>query len=270
MAFPNNPTRGDTYVVDSDTYTFNGISWDRTTIRPGNSTLYGAGIAVGISSDDPAIVGADGGYEFTGAFEDRRVQTDGEVLYTASQAVSNTWRRFGFSAQANVDFDSPYFPTEEGYDSAKGLFGGTHMPAGVDTLFDFSDTSFEAAGTLTSPSDPYTQATGSLDFRQCRVGDLLRLRFDFNVTPQQANTTLEVCLVWATRNSDNTVTFDFPLTAQPIFFGTGTVGRTMLNRVELSAYFASEEDVNARALPAIRADNEIIIAPLTCLATIIR
>ena len=270
MAFPTNPSRGDTHVADSTTWLFNGRSWDRSVIRPGNSTLYGAGAAAGISSDDPAIVGADGGYEFTGAFEDRRVQTDGEVLYTAVEAHADTWRRFGFSAQANTDFDSPYFPTEEGYDSTKGLFGGTHMPAGVDTLFDFSDTSYSAAGSLTSPADPFTAAGGSLDFRQCRVGDLLRLRFDFNVTPQQANTTLEVCLVWATRDADGNVTFDFPLTAQPIFFGTGTVGRTMLNRVELSAYFASSEDVNARALPAIRADNEIIIAPLTCLATIIR
>ena len=262
MAFPTNPSRGDTHVAESTTWLFNGRSWDRSIIRSGNNTLY--------SLDDPAIVGADGGYEFTGAFEDRRVQTDGEVLYTASQAASNTWRRFGISAAANAQFDVPYFPTEGGYDSTKGLFGGTHMPAEVDTLFDFSDTSYAAAGSLTSPADPFTAADGSLDFRQCRVGDLLRLRFDFNVTPQQANTTLEVCLIWATRNADNTVTFDFPLTAQPIFFGTGTVGRTMLNRVEMSAYFASPEDVNARALPAIRADNEIIIAPLTCLATIIR
>ena len=109
-----------------------------------------------------------------------------------------------------------------------------------------------------------------LPFTQCRVGDLLRVRFDFNVTPQQANTTLEVCLIWATRNENDEVTFTFPLTAQPIFFGTGTVGRTMLNRVELSAYFASDEDINARALPAIKADNEILIAPLTMLTSITR
>ena len=44
----------------------------------------------------------------------------------------------------------------------------------------------------------------------------------------------------------------------------------MLNRVELSAYFASDEDVNARALPAIKADNEILIAPLTMLTSITR
>jgi hypothetical protein len=40
--------------------------------------------------------------------------------------------------------------------------------------------------------------------------------------------------------------------------------------VEMSAYFASQEDVNARALPAIRADNEILIQPLTTLCTIVR
>lgn len=265
MAFPTSPARGDTYVQDNTTYTFNGVAWDRTLVGADNGVTYTsrATLTAGLS-------GADGGYEFSGAFEDRRVQTNGEVLYTASEAASNTWRRFGFSESANTDFDNPYFSTEAGYDSAKGLFGGTHMPAGVTNLFDFDDTSFASAGTLTSPADPYTAAGGSLDFRQCRVGDLLRLRFDFNVTPQQANTTLEICLIWATRNDADEVTFDFPLTAQPVFFGTGTVGRTMLNRVEISAYFASSEDVNARALPAIRADNEIIVAPLSCLATIIR
>ena len=62
--------------------------------------------------------------------------------------------------------------------------------------------------------------------------------------PQVANTTLEVGLIWSTRDENDNVTFTFPLTTQPIFFGTGTQGQPYLNRVEMTAYFASEEDLN--------------------------
>ena len=96
------------------------------------------------------------------------------------------------------------------------------------------------------------------------------IRFDFNVIPQHANTTVEVGLIWATRDSNDDVTFTFPLLTNPVFFGTGTVGKTYLNRPLITAYFASAEDVNARALPAIRADNEVLIQPLTTLCTIMR
>ena len=142
------------------------------------------------------------------------------------------------------------------------------MPAGVTDLFDFSDTSNSAA--VETGDLLYTEAPGSYNFKQCLVGDLAKVRFSFNVTPQQANTTVEVGLIWSTRDADDNVTFTFPLLTQPVFFGTGTVGRTFLNRVEMSAYFASSEDINARVLPAIRADNEILIQPLTTLCTIVR
>ena len=101
-------------------------------------------------------------------------------------------------------------------------------------------------------------------------GDLLQLRFDFNVNVQIANTTLEIALIWQTRDENDEPTFTFALTGQPIFYGTGTVGRTFLNRPFLSAYFASREDTNARALLAIRADNPIQVAPLSTLVTIQR
>ena len=116
----------------------------------------------------------------------------------------------------------------------------------------------------------YTAATGSIDFRDCRVGDLALVRFDFNVIPQIANTTVEVAIIWATRNANDEITFTFALTGEPLFYGTGTVGRTFLNRPMLSGYFASAEDVNARALLAIRADNTVQVAPLTTLVTIVR
>ena len=233
------------------------------------------------------VARADGGYEFTGAFADRQSGQSGQndfgtlVSYTSADAAVGRWRRFGFSAAANALNDNEYWgETDPNYDSAKGLFGGLHMPAGVTQLFDFS---FDDTGSANSYSAEkpvvdsesetelrYSAANGSIDFGQCRVGDLALVRFDFNVKPQVANTTVEVAMIWATRNANDEITFTFPLTGEPIFYGTGTVGRTFLNRPLLTAYFASQEDVNARALLAIRADNPIQVAPLTTLVTLVR
>ena len=230
-------------------------------------------------STDPTIVTlkkeeGSGGYEFTGGFLDRTSGSTGNLIsdnfqYTGALAASGTWKRFGFSSAQQAINDVQYWgETTQGFDQTKGLFGGLHMPAGVGRLFDFDDTALEAA--VTTGDLQYTQAPGSYNFKQCLIGDLAKIRFSFNVTPQQANTTLEVGLIWATRNAGDVVTFTFPLLTQPIFYGTGTVGKSFLNRVEMSAYFASTEDTNARALPAIRADNEVLIQPLTTLCTIIR
>ncbi len=43
MAFPTNPTKGDTYISDDTTWTFNGVDWRRTIIGFNNSTSYGSG-----------------------------------------------------------------------------------------------------------------------------------------------------------------------------------------------------------------------------------
>lgn len=244
---------------------------------------------VSTGAESTVIVEADGGYEFTGGFTDR-TNAQGQsgandlgtfVSYTAAQASTRTWRRFGFNSAANVANDQEYWgETNPAYDSTKGLFGGLHMPANVTELFDFS---FDDTGSANSYSEEkpvvdaqndnelrYTAATGSIDFRECKVGDLALVRFDFNVKPQVANTTLEVAMIWATRNDNDEITFTFPLTGEPLFYGTGTVGKTFLNRPILTAYFASDEDVNARVLLAIRADNEIQVAPLTTLVTLQR
>ena len=218
---------------------------------------------------------SSGGLEFTGGFEDRTTGNSGSsdlgsnVQYTAAQAATNTWRRFGFSTARQVANDNQYWgETDPAFDQSKGLFGGLQMPSGVTDLFDFDDTSFGDA--VTTGNNPYTAANGSYDLSQCNKGDLVNIRFSFNCVPQHANTTMEVGLIWATRDADNNVTFTFPLTTQPIFFGTGTQGVANLNRVEMTAYLASDEDLNARALPAIRANNEILIQPLSTLITIIR
>jgi len=216
---------------------------------------------------------SDGGYEFTGGFADR--QNPGvPVSYTAQEASAGTWRRFGFTSAKQAEFDNEYWgETSPEFDQTKGLFGGLYLPATVDGLFSYDDTALSAAGSVSDAqfgTVDYTAAGGSLDFSGCRAGDFLQFRFDFTITPQVQNTTVEICLIWATRDEDDNVTFTFPLTGTPLFFGTGTVGKAYLNRPIITAYFASDEDVNARALPAIRADNQVLVEPLTCLTNISR
>jgi hypothetical protein len=219
----------------------------------------------------------DGGYEFTAGFSDRTTGTAGasdvgtNVLYTQSMVDSEKWLRFGFSASQQAANDSAYWtePTPKPT-TGVGLFGGSYMPSGVSSMFDFSFDEPSFSGSLDSGDLQYNAASGSFDFTECKPGDLALVRFDFNVLPQVANTTLEVALIWQTRLSDGTPTYTFALNGDPMFFGTGTVGRTFLNRPIISAYFASEEDVNARALLAIRADNPVQVQPLTTLSTIQR
>ena len=221
---------------------------------------------------------ADGGYEFTGGFANRRDGQSGatdigtSVEYTAAMVRDQKWLRFGFAPSANLANDSAYWsdptplPT-----SGVGLFGGAYMPGNVSSLIDFdfydagySELSAVADGQLITP------ASGSFDFTDCSAGDLALVRFDFNAIVQTANTTLEAALIWATRDSNDNITYSFTLTTQPIFYGQGTVGNKYLNRPLISAYFASNEDVNARALLAVRADQPILIQPLTTLVTIVR
>jgi surface protein len=116
----------------------------------------------------------------------------------------------------------------------------------------------------------YEGSTGRIKLNDLRVGDQLRVRFDFNIIPQIANTTVEPALWYSNRDENDAITGSFPLTTQPIFYGSGTVGNTFLNRPEISAWIASEEDINALALPAIKSDNPVIIQPLGLLITIIR
>lgn len=220
---------------------------------------------------------SEGGYEFTGGFADRTTGLAGQsdvgsnVQYTQSMVDSSTWLRFGFSSVNQATNDVPYWtdPTPATA-TGIGLFGGQYMPQGVTSMFDFTFNSTSYSDAVTSGDLQYTAADGSLDYSQCNAGDLALVRFDFNLLPQVANTTVEVGLIWQTRDADDNATFTFALTGEPLFYGVGTVGQTFLNRPVLSAYFASNEDVNARALPAVRADNQIQIQPLTILNTIQR
>jgi hypothetical protein len=242
------------------------ITYNSPGMIPGTGSSSGAGGGSGAGG---------AGYEFTGGFEDRTTGSSGandlgsNVQYTQTQADLGVWRRFGFSTARQVANDVQYWgETDENFDQTKGLFGGLYMPTGVTNLLSFSDTSLSAE--VNSGSLQYTAANGSYDMSQLAPGDRVQVRFSFNVVPQIANSTLEVGLIWATRDENDAVTFTFPLTAQPVFFGSGTQGQAYLNRVEMSAYLASDEDVNARALPAIRCDNSILIQPLSTLITVIR
>jgi hypothetical protein len=228
--------------------------------------------------DSPSTAAdSDGGYEFTGGFTDRTTGTAGasdvgsNVSYTQALVDEDRWMRFGFDSAQQASNDFAYWSDPAPAPTAGiGLFGGSYMPSGVDSLFDFDFNASSYSDAVETGSLQYTAANGSLDFTQCKAGDLALCRFDFNVLPQIANTTLEVAMIWQTRDSNDNPTFTFALTGEPQFFGTGSVGRTFLARPILSAYFASNEDVNARALFAVRADNPIQIQPLTTLITIQR
>lgn len=262
---------------DTSTAAANVIAAE-TAARANTAARVGGAMLSIISDAEAMLQETSGGYEFTGGFTDRTTGTAGasdvgsNVNYTQDMVNENRWMRFGFDATSQANNDNAYWSDPTPAPTAGvGLFGGSYMPGGVNSLFDYSfddPTGYSAA--VETGDFQYTAATGSFNFTECSAGDLALVRFDFNCLPQVANTTVEVSMIWQTRDSDDAPTFTFALTGEPIFFGTGTVGRTFLNRPLLSAYFASAEDVNARALLAIRADNPVQIQPLTTLCTIVR
>jgi len=261
-------------------------------------------LTVGGADVQDLIGDGTGGYEFTGGFENRTTGAAGtsdigtDVEYTSAQVLTQEWMRFGFSAERQLANDKPYWTNGAGGASEApgaiygadannlpdgffmdgstarpdayrgvGLFSGAYMPTGVTSMFDFAeDSTFSPYNEAqTSGSLQYNAASGSYNISQLNTGDFCSFRFDFNLTPQFANTTVEVGLIWQTRDSNDDATFTFALTGEPIFFGAGTTGRTFLNRPIMTAYLASIEDVNARALPAIRADQPVFVQPLTTL-----
>ena len=281
----SNAVNGVTFLPNDTPINLHIKGSDRTIAVSGTITV--AYTPLGTSDISAALAGQEfatdslnpgqGGYEFTGGFTDRTTGQSGandlgtNVTYTSAMAAAKQWYRFGFDATRQAANDVQYWGEDSPlFDQTKGLFGGLHMPPGVNQLFNYTDDTAYNAAKPTGDQPLYTAATGSYDFSDCKVGDLAKVRFSFNAVPQHANTTLEVGLIFATRDANDNITFTFPLTTQPVFFGSGTVGNAFLNRVEMSAYFASPEDVNARALPAIRADQEILIQPLSTLCTIVR
>ena len=252
---------------------------DRTTALVNNKALV-------YQSSSGKFIGSQfkgtGGYEITGGFLNR----SNAITYTQAQADAGTWMRFGFSSTNQLTTDTPYWGNGPDPDEAPhagttdyqsvGLFSGSYMPSGVTQMIDYDDdTAYNQALTMSvttagvTENLPVTAAIGSYNFKQYKVGDFANIRVDFNVTPHVSNTTLNCALIWSTRDADDNITFTFPLTITPFFFGDNTAGKQVLTRPIFTAYFASQEDINARALFAIKSDNRITVEPFTSLTTVI-
>ena len=224
-----------------------------------------------------SVDGASGqsGYSHTGAFAGKPLSNDyvweagAGISYTQTDVNNDLYKVFSLDKDVHDAVDNPYWttPTPTG-DTGIGLFQGANLPNNVSTLIDYEydfDTNYPS-----STGTGFEGSTGRIKLNDLKYGDQLRVRFDFNIIPQIANTTVEPALWYSNRNDNDDITFTFPLTTQPIFYGGGTVGNTYLNRVEISAWITSSEDINALTLPAIKSDNPVIIQPLGLLITIIR
>lgn len=226
-------------------------------------------------SGDSTRIESVAGYSHTGAFAGKPLSNDYVweagvgINYTQTDVDNELYKVFSLDKDVHLAVDNPYWSTPKPTgETGIGLFQGANLPDGVDALVDY-EYDFDVQYPSSSGTG-FEGSIGRIKLNDLRYGDQLRVRFDFNAIPQIANTTLEPALWYSNRNDDNDITFTFPLTTQPIFYGGGTVGNTYLNRVEISAWITSNEDVNALTLPAIKSDNPIIIQPLGILITIIR
>jgi hypothetical protein len=205
------------------------------------------------------------GYEFTGGFAAKTDLTGyvwdstSGVQYTGANASAGDYLKFGLDRSVHLAVDNPYWtnPTPNTNIADFGMFAGDHLPAGKSTSLINYTQAWDDSSTV-----------GSIALDGLSVGDLVSVRFDYNILPQVQNTTVETGLQWATRDASDNITFQFFLQGATTFFGQGSVGISRLQRVTSTAYLASAEDVNAIALPAIKADNPVIIQPLSMLVTI--
>ena len=264
-------------VTEYPIATFSG-SVDGTTFvtystEAGIASFFGTNLAT--SASEATALAGQSGYSHTGAFADKPPgnnyvwQAGAGIDYTQANVDAELWKVFSLSDAVHAAVDNPYWstPTPSG-NTGIGLFQGANLPSDVSKLFEFDydfDTNYP-----TSTGTGFEGTTGRIRLNDAVYGDQLRVRFDFNVIPQIANTTVEPALWYSNRDDSDDITFTFPLTAQPIFYGQGTVGRSFLNRIDISAWITSNEDVNALTLPAIKSDNPVIIQPLGLLVTLIR
>lgn len=218
---------------------------------------------------------AESGYSHTGAFAGKPLsnnyvwESGVGINYTQDDVDNQIYKVFSFDKDVHLSVDNPYWstPTPSGI-TGIGLFQGANLPSGVTTLIDYE---FDYDATYPSSSGTgFEGSIGRIRLNDLQYGDQLRVRFDYNVIPQIANTTIEPALWYSNRDSNDNITYTFPLTTSPQFYGGGTVGETFLNRVEISAWITSDEDLNALTLPAIKADNPVIVQPLGVLVTILR
>jgi hypothetical protein len=255
--------RSGTYTTDAgtsyDLLSTNVTDYDLT--RDGFETAAAAEMDVTLMVVPSAVTvnpesSGEFGIEFTGAFAGGQGIVGADSTALALNANEFTHVEFDPTAQASTD--APYWsdPTPiAGAHVGKGLFGGAYLPSGMDDVFIHDHV--WADGT-----------TGAISFPGVTVGGLVRVRMDFLVSTQVANTTIEPALDWNTRDADDNITFQFYLTGTPVFFGTGTPGQETLVRAELTGYIASNEDANAIVRPVIKANNNISVKPLSILTMI--
>ena len=198
------------------------------------------------------------GYAFTGGFAGK--PSDNNYVWENGTAISlaaNEYTHMQFDSTVQAAVDAPYWgspvPTGDGAHIGTDVFEGIHLPDGVTQLFDY-DYVWADGG------------VGRIDVSGAQPGDLLRVRMDYNVIPSIANSVIEAALDFSTRDIDDNVTFQFYLTANPSTFGNTSAGQTYLLRTEMTAYFASNEDVNALIRPVIRCNNICQVQPLSILA----
>lgn len=266
-------------VVEYDISTFSG-STDGVTFTTYSSeadiaNFLGTQMGVTAAATEGTALAGHSGYSHSGAFAGKPLSNQYAweagigINYLQSDVDAGTYKVFSLDRDVHLAVDQPYWADPVPGDITDiGLFAGDNLPNGVTSLFDYSydfDANYPA-----STGTGFEGSTGRIKLNECVTGDLLKVRFDFNVIPQISNTTVEPALWYSNRDASDNITFTFPLTASPIFYGTGSVGNSYLNRVEISAWVHSSEDLNALTLPAIKSDNPVIIQPLGLLTTIIR
>ena len=221
------------------------------------------------------ILSGTSGYDVTGAFAGKDPNagavwtSTGGILYTAEQALNDQVVTFSLDPGIQGRTDNPYWstPTPEPAVGV-GLFGGAYLPnqpLATSPIFAFSAVNND---TFNDGSNVVT--TGRISLSGASYGDQLRVRFDLIVIPQVTNTTVTPMLWYNNATPLGVVTYSFELPTQPVFYGSGTVGKEHLMRVEISAWIANEEDVHALVYPAAKADNPCIFKPNSMMATIIR
>ena len=195
-------------------------------------------------SGDSTRIESVAGYSHTGAFAGKPLSNDYVweagvgINYTQTDVDNELYKVFSLDKDVHLAVDNPYWSTPKPTgETGIGLFQGANLPSGVEALVDY-EYDFDVQYPSSSGTG-FEGSMGRIKLNDLEYGDQLRVRFDFNAIPQIANTTLEPALWYSNRNDDNDITFTFPLTTQPIFYGGGTVGNTYLNRVEISAWITS-------------------------------
>ncbi len=149
--------------------------------------------------EDALINKGKSGYSHTGAFADKPIsnnfvwQAGAGINYTQSDVSNEAYKVLSLSRSVHNAVDNPYWetPSPSGKKGV-GLFQGANLPEGVNSLLDYDfdfDSVYGADG-----STGFEGSTGRIDLSDCVYGDQLRVRFDFNIIPQIANTTVEPAL----------------------------------------------------------------------------